>query len=77
MTKRLLETIERRRVVIREVDRILKEDYPPGTPIAWRDATRLYKGQSVMNCYGDRIKVLNMKTGRERFIHADAIVNVR
>lgn len=54
----------------------LKNDYPPGTFIEWRDARdNARSGTVVSNCFGDRIRVRNQDTGKEMHITAARIVS--
>ena len=70
MSQRLKEALRRRREEEHEVAAALKADYPPGAKIRWKIGEHHADGEVTMNCYGDRIKVRNIRTGRERFIHA-------
>lgn len=53
----------------------LKKEYSPGTWISWSVGDRTFSGAVTMNCHGDRLKVRNDTTGKERFISAYQIVS--
>lgn len=74
MSAVLRRAIERRRQGQDAVVEVLKLLYPPGTELQWEIGGRRQRGVVVMNCYGDRINVLNTRTGRHRFICAFDIV---
>jgi hypothetical protein len=74
MSQRVAKAVEARRAAEALVANALKEDYPPGAPITWKANNGHWQsGVVAMNCYGDRIKVQNHKTGRECFIDATRI----
>lgn len=72
MSARLKRALKQRLKAERRVIDVLKTDYPPGSTIAWEgsDPDDIRRGLVTMNCYDDRIKVRNVRTGCELFIHA-------
>jgi hypothetical protein len=73
MSKSLARALERRTSAERDVQDILKRDYPPGRSLAWK-RNGLHDGVVLQNGYGDRIKVQNSRTNRELWIYAYCIV---
>lgn len=73
MSDRLVNAVLERKTARRKVIDVLKQDYPIGHAIAWTIGSKSARGHVVMHCADDRIKVLNTKTGRERFIYATDI----
>lgn len=70
MTQRVLEA--RRAVNAAEVAlaHALKDDYPVGRRIRWEWNGHYYLGKVVMHGHIGRIKVVNIHTGKERWIRA-------
>lgn len=73
MSKSLARALERRTFAERDVDQILRKDYPPGRALSWK-RNGLHHGTVVQNGYGDRIKVRNSRTNQELWIYAYCIV---
>ncbi len=73
MSKALTRVLDRRYKVNKEIERILRQDYPPGTRIRW-ERNGIHRGEVVMNCYSDQVKVRNARTGREYCIYAYCIL---
>jgi hypothetical protein len=73
MSKALAVALARRREAEDEVERILRRDYQPGVAVRW-EKNGAHQGVVVMNGSGDRIKVRNIRTGRELWIYAYRIV---
>jgi len=66
----LLEAIEQRRQANARVSQLLHEHWPAGTPIAWAQHKRVFRGHVVQTLYGERLEVENRETGKRRVIRA-------
>ena len=74
MSECLQAALDRKNNAESEVFKILKRDYPPGTPINWERGGS-HTGVVVTNTdYGGRIKVRNIETEKEYWIYASDIV---
>jgi hypothetical protein len=74
MSKALAVALSRRHEAEVEVERILRRDYPPGTPVSWKK-NGIHEGVVLDKASGDRIKVKNERTNREFWIYAYCIVD--
>ncbi len=73
MSKALTLALKRRTDANDEVARSLKRDYPVGALLRW-ELNGIHRGEVVMNCYSDQVKVRNTRTGREYCIYAYRIL---
>lgn len=75
MSAALRTAIDARYTAIKEVELVLKRDYPVGAEIAWHLHGHVRRGAVSRHGYGDRIKVFNRGTGGEYWIYAKRIVS--
>ncbi|EKS26510.1 hypothetical protein [Afipia felis] len=56
----------------KRIEELLKREFAPGTAVSWRlsESSGLAIGLVTRNCYGDRLEVENVHTGKRRFIRA-------
>ena len=71
--KELRAALARRDDAERRIDQILKTDFTPGVVLAYEYRGKRRIGRVTMNCYGDRLQVVNIDTGSFVFITAAAI----
>ena len=70
----LVDLREERRRAEKAIEEYLKLHYPPDTEFVFRWGEHIYHGRCVLNCYGDRMKVRNIRTGKTRFIDSSHII---
>lgn len=75
MSERLKRALEARAAANREIQDALQADYSPGKSVNWEFGGRVRRGFATMNCYGERLQVQNIDTGKTLFIHAYRIVD--
>ena len=72
MSAALRSMLQKRRLAEEAVAEILKRDYRIGDDVEWT-VNGVHFGKVVMHGYGDRVKVENEKSGRQRWITAAQI----
>lgn len=73
MSKALALALERRLEAEKQVERVLRRDYPPGTRVTWKKSG-IHEGVILDDASGDRVRVRNARTGREYWIYAYCLV---
>jgi hypothetical protein len=75
MSERIRLLLDNRRAIECMIAKQIVRDYPIGEQIEWTNDGHRYSGHVVRHCHGDRLRVRNEKSGRERFIYAYQIVS--
>jgi hypothetical protein len=72
--KRLRRALKRRDQAAKDVDKILREDFPAGKRVSFMGSRNIvYPAKVLTHGFGGRIKVENLHTGRERWLYAERL----